>query len=193
MALTRAFQYLLIPSTTRTWDELDSYRRVGILEALIRLSQTAYVNRSVIESIEVVSDNVGYQIFVSYGGCDAQFAKRLSDDLRKNGFDLWFAEWNLDFGDDFVQNINDGIKTARFFLPILSPESIERYWVRFEQKLARAEGKRTIPVLYKPCMLPDELKTIKYVDFTASDGYESSLRKLVETLRPRVSYSESGA
>jgi hypothetical protein len=129
-------------------------------------------------------------VFISYGGCDSEFARRLAKDIEAAGIRIWFAEWDLDYGDDVVQEIETGLDDTRQFIIILSPEGIKKTWVRkelsvaFQQALSGA-GKAIIPVMYKKVQPPGFVGTQKWIDFTDPNRYEAQVSELIRRLKGR--------
>jgi hypothetical protein len=103
---------------------------------------------------------------------------------------VWFAGWDLDYGDDIVQEIERGLDTATKFVIVLSPESIERPWVRKELSSAFHQaidgpGKLIVPLMYRPCKPPPFLAANRSVDFTDAKRYPEVVSDLIRRLRGR--------
>lgn len=61
-------------------------------------------------------------IFISYKSCDVLAASGLFCRLaRENGLNVWFDNVNLNVGDQYVSVIQEAIRNAKIFIPILSP------------------------------------------------------------------------
>lgn len=58
--------------------------------------------------------------FLSYSRRDADFTLKLYEALTKKGYKVWYDKNNLSSGGKFMSEIKQAIKTARFFIPILS-------------------------------------------------------------------------
>jgi hypothetical protein len=106
----------------------------------------------------------GPEAFISYGGPDSAFAKRLAKDIEAAGIRVWFAKWDLDYGDDVVEEITNGLDTTGKFVIILSPEAIQRSWVKKElsaafQQALSGPGKLIVPIMYRKCQPPLFLAT----------------------------------
>ena len=60
-------------------------------------------------------------IFISYKSCDVLAASELFCKLaRENGLNVWFDNVSLEVGDEYTQVIQEAIRKARIFIPILS-------------------------------------------------------------------------
>ena len=61
-------------------------------------------------------------IFISYKSCDVLAASELFCKLaREKGLNVWFDNASLNVGDDYAHVIQEAIRKARIFIPILSP------------------------------------------------------------------------
>lgn len=77
-----------------------------------------------------------YSCFVSHSSHDAAIAKRINDDLRKNGVNSWYAPEDLKIGDRFRLQIDESIKLHDKLLLILSGSSVRSTWVESEVEAA---------------------------------------------------------
>lgn len=59
-------------------------------------------------------------IFISYSRSDSDIAEKLYDALTKQGKRVWYDKHNLTEGGNFMEEIKKAIRTAKYFLPILS-------------------------------------------------------------------------
>jgi TIR domain len=130
-------------------------------------------------------NGTGPRAFISYSHSDQGVAHKLSEDLRKNGVDIWADFWDLNPGDSLVEKIfSEGIRDASFFLILLSPSSTSSEWVRHELDtgvVRRLEGlTRLIPVIIQSTDVPVALRSLQWVDLTSD--YERGLRELVKVM-----------
>lgn len=121
------------------------------------------------------------KVFVSYSRKDIDFARKLSEDLEKAGYDVWWDLSDLRGGDDWVRVIPDAIAGCDFFVVILSPNSVESEWVRKEYTQALSLRKKVVPIMFTMTPVPFALNTINYVNFT-SDDYQGSFTNLLRAL-----------
>ncbi|MEK6323854.1 MAG: toll/interleukin-1 receptor domain-containing protein [Acidobacteriota bacterium] len=186
-SVERAMNYLLSPEIIPIWNQLDTYKRIEVLQTIIRIRRLDYFNEFT-SDIKIQGGFRQPTVFVSYAGCDVDFAKKLSRALETNNVPVWFAEWDIDYGDDIVEQIQFGMESTRSFIIVLSPESVSRPWVRkelataFFQELS-GPGKLIIPLRYKDCELPSFLRTHKWIDFSRSEEFDSLAQDLARTLK----------
>lgn len=121
------------------------------------------------------------KVFISYSRKDIDFVRKLAGDLESAGYDVWWDITDLRGGDDWVRNIPKAIKDSRYFIVVLSPNSIESEWVRKEYTQALSLRKKIIPLMFAPCEVPFALNTINFVNFAEGD-YTDNFTKLLTPL-----------
>lgn len=109
-------------------------------------------------------------------------AEKLAMDLRKNGVDVWYDEWELRPGDSLRRKIEQGIEGAAYFMVLLTPNSLKSEWVQTELDagmVKRIEGSsRLLPILFNLGVddIPVTLRALKCVKI---EPYEDGLRDLL--------------
>ncbi len=185
-ALGRGISYLLAPEIVAQWDNLQSYQDIDILGTLIRVSKFRYMEKQFLHDLKIQSEGIGPNIFISFGYCDEDFAMRLANDLAERGIHLWFAEFDIDYGENFLRKIENGMKSTRTFVVVLTPEGIKRKGVQLELELALDQNKEIIPLLYKACHPPEAIEKLNWIDFTNPEEYERNIENLVRRLKGRL-------
>ncbi len=126
------------------------------------------------------------RIFVSYANQDAAFARRLADDLHRNGFDVWMAPESIEPGEKWVDAIERGLETSGIFVLVITPHAANSKWVRDESNYAIAqqnEGKMRFFTLYvAEATLPPMWSVRQHIPFRGD--YDEGLRQLLAALRP---------
>lgn len=72
------------------------------------------------------------KVFLSYSFEDSKVAEKLAHSLIAAGIDTWWAEWEIGSGDSLRQKIDEGLGSCTHFLVLLTPEAIEKPWVKLE-------------------------------------------------------------
>ncbi len=126
------------------------------------------------------------KIFISHSSKDKEFVWKLAADLRLNQIDVWYDDWELNWGDSIVEKIQKGIYESSFQIIVLSPNSIESKWVKEELNAAimiqlKNQSTFVLPILYKDCEIPSFLKDKKYVDFRKD--YRKGLNIVLESIK----------
>lgn len=119
-------------------------------------------------------------IFISYSHSDSDFANRLEADLRQRDFDTWMDRRGLAGGHKWRRELQNAIDRSHVLLVVLSPEAVDSEYVQSEYGYATDEGKTVIPIYFRPCKIPMELRGIQWIDFQQS--YEQGLEALVQDL-----------
>lgn len=138
------------------------------------------------------------QVFLSYSRRDAAFVGRLADDLEARGIDPWLDTDDLptDDEDRWRRSVIQGIRASSSVILVLSPDSVRSEAVEREVTAAAEMSRRIIPILHRPCELPDtvlfELAGVQRTDFV-NQPYSVALDQLVTRLQTVPTRSEDAA
>jgi protein phosphatase len=126
------------------------------------------------------------RFFITHSWKDIEFATRLCDDLRAAGLDGFLDAHSIKPGDSIPSRIERGLKECDVYLPIFSPDALKSDWCDWEIDMAitmnrmRKGRPRIIPVIARPCSVPDRLIHLLYVDFVGR--YDDALKELLKGL-----------
>jgi hypothetical protein len=133
------------------------------------------------------------KIFISYSSEDQQQVKKLVKELQQYpDIRIWFDKQDIFPGDDFLDEMIQGIRSCNKFIICLSPafnHKPPQSWVRQELRMAilneQKSGKRIIiPVrLKRGGGIPDELGTRAYADISTPKKWKENIPRLVEAIR----------
>ncbi len=128
--------------------------------------------------------------FISYFSGDQDFARKIAGDLKNRDLHIWRDEGEIDIGDSISDKIQEALKSCFTFIIILSPEALERPWVKEELRAAYnlrlAEDLKIIPVVYKECELPVFLLDYRFADFREEKNYSEQMELLSRSVRNAV-------
>ncbi len=79
-----------------------------------------------------------YDIFLCYSTKNKEQADFIYKGLMREGVKVWYDEVSMSLGGTLTSCIEKGIQNSRYFLILLTKESIESDWVKWEVKLATA-------------------------------------------------------
>src|SRR5579864_7254433 len=130
-------------------------------------------------------------IFISYAHADSAFVQRLQADLSKQGFVVWVDYGGLSGGQKWRRELQGAIDRAWLLLVVLSPESVDSQYVQIEYGYALDEGKLVIPLYYRACKVPMELRNTQWIDFQQS--YEQGLAALAQSLHRHAGTTPASA
>jgi TPR repeat protein len=118
--------------------------------------------------------------FFSYSREDSQFALRLAEDLKAGGANVWLDQLDIQPGQRWARAVEEALNSSPRLIVILSPTSAASTNVSDEVNFALEEHKTIIPVMYRDCKVPFQLRPFQYVDFRTD--YEHGLNVMLRTL-----------
>lgn len=129
------------------------------------------------------------KIFITHSWHDIDFARRLYDDLKARGFDIWLDDKTLRAGHRLVEEINRGLQWCDVYIPVISRAALASEWcweeinaaITLSMQPGRSKRPRIVSVLIEDCaseMLPS-LAARLYISFIGR-RYEDALRELTE-------------
>jgi TPR repeat protein len=118
--------------------------------------------------------------FFSYSRDDSEFALRLAADLKAAGADVWLDQLDIEPGQRWARAVEEALTASPRMLVILSPSAVASTNVEDEVTFALEEHKSVIPVLYRDCKIPFQLRPFQHVDFRTD--YARGLRVMCKTL-----------
>ena len=129
------------------------------------------------------------KIFISHSSKDKVFVRKLANDLKIIGHDVWLDEWEIKVGECIVSKIEEGIKNSEYVIIVLSESSVNSGWVEKEWKSKywdEISHSRilVLPAIIEECEIPELLKTKKYADFTKN--YSIPFFELNKSIQPLV-------
>ena len=129
------------------------------------------------------------RVFISYARKDgATLAKRLQEDLTKQGFDPWLDTQRIEGGATWTTKIEDALDDAQYVLALLTPGSYVSEICRAEQLRSLRKGKCVIPIKAQTKTdIPLHLEAKNYRDFSDPAQYETSLTALLSDIHGNVS------
>ena len=134
-------------------------------------------------------------LFISHSHADKPFVRNLANDCRASNLSVWVDEAELLIGDSLIHKIQEAIDKTRYFLVVVSANSVNSNWVQreLEQAMELEITSRTVKVL--PVVLgqvkdlPGFLRGKLFADFSNCPGdnsqYNDSVRQLVRSIKVR--------
>lgn len=134
-------------------------------------------------------------IFLSHNSKDKPFVRKLASDLRRRSFYVWVDEAEIKLGDSLINKIREGIDKVEYVGVVISNDSINSEWVKYEIDIAmnhEIEGKKVkvLPIMLEKVDLPGFLKGKLYADFTTKESYLQGLKLIINRLseNPNATY-----
>jgi hypothetical protein len=133
------------------------------------------------------------KIFLSYAHEDIGMAKRIYQDLKRYGLDIWFDNESLLPGQDWNFEIEQAIEQSKYFLALLSNKSIDKVgYIQKEVKTALEKLKYypknksyILPIRLNDCKpLDKELKALHWIDVFPDSEYKNGINKILKAINP---------
>lgn len=131
--------------------------------------------------------NKEVKVFICHSSNDKErFVKKLAEKLLNDDFNVFYDDWELNYGDSLIK-LFDRIDEADVFLIIISKDSVESKWVKeelsagFIRKIE--EGTKVIPIIIdKGVDIPPSLKHIKQCRINDIIDYEDVYKELCHSM-----------
>ena len=139
-------------------------------------------------------------VFLSYASQDAEAARRLCDELRGAGIEVWFDQSELRGGDVWDRKIRQQIRDCALFVPIVSKHTQARLegYFRLEWKLAvdrshlmAVERPFLVPVVVDAtrdheAVVPDAFRAVQWTRLGAGDAAPAFVDHVRRLLSPEL-------
>lgn len=134
------------------------------------------------------------RVFISHSHEDKKIVRRITDDLRKCGIQVWLDEDLISPGEQWADKITEAFEKSDAILVIMSHNTAKSRWQISEIAFAVATqrkdpSKRIIPVLIdRQADVPFFLKDLVYCDLSSETLYQENLELLLRALtkHPKV-------
>lgn len=141
------------------------------------------------------------RIFISHSNKDHNFCRQLVEDLRRALGDadaVWYDALGLQGGESWWSKIMLELKSRNAFIVVLSPDAMTSDYVNDEINMAWGQKNsparmRLFPVLYRPCEVQIDLKSLQIISFVAPKSHETAFEELLLALGPATSKNTSNA
>jgi hypothetical protein len=135
------------------------------------------------------------KIFFSYAHEDIVMAKKLYNDIKPYGPDIWFDIESLLPGQDWEVEIEKAIENSNYFIALLSSNSVDKVGV-VQSELKKAlekldkypEGKiYLLPIRINECN-PSyrRIKKIHWINLFPDSQYQNGLKKILQVISPET-------
>ena len=137
------------------------------------------------------------KIFLSYAHIDLGSAKKIYDDLKRYGLEIWFDKESLLPGQDWEKEIRKAIRECDYFIALLSEKCLsKRGFVHSELKFSFEIVERYFPsdtgIFILPVRLDDckpsdayeRLGRLHWIDVFPESEYLNGLKKILQVVSP---------
>lgn len=161
-------------------------------QILVRLDKKLKEN----EATKFNKPEENIDVFISYSRSDTQVAEQLYKALTAQGKRVWYDKYNLTDGGLFMDEIRKAIKTAKYFVPILTPniekEKRESHVYRNEWdtaiEVAISMGRTYIIPLadsnfdFYKAAIPERMQKHNAIFYSTEDGVEIVAEKIIHKM-----------
>jgi type III secretory pathway component EscV len=125
-------------------------------------------------------------VFLSHSSADNNLARRVAENLRAANVEVWFDQWEVRVGEEFVQKIEQGLGDVDFVIVLLTRASVASEWVDREWRRKVEDETQTkrvavIPLRGEACEIPDFLAQRSFADISGG-SYHLGIQHLLTML-----------
>ncbi|MGB2693940.1 MAG: toll/interleukin-1 receptor domain-containing protein [Dehalococcoidia bacterium] len=126
-------------------------------------------------------------VFLSHNKNEKPLARRLAEDLYRQGVEVWFDEWEILAGDSVVGKIEEGLERSTVFVMVVSAAFQNSDWCTAEYRnaLTRAietEKPRVIPILREDVEVPPLVRHVRRIDLREDSFYDTAIEELLNAI-----------
>lgn len=123
------------------------------------------------------------QIFISYSRREFYFAESLSIRLQHSGMSVWFDSQQIALGENWSQDIQDGLSESGTLVLVASQASIASPYVAKEWQYALENGKPVHVIFFEAVDLPSELVKSAASIIDGRSGFEVNYPRLLASIK----------
>jgi tetratricopeptide (TPR) repeat protein len=126
------------------------------------------------------------KVFLSHSTKDHQFVQTFAADLKAEKIEPWICEVDVEFGGNFVAEIEEGLRDTDLAVLFWSPEAARSDWTRLEwtsvtaREISESRTRLGI-VLLRDCAIPELLRVKHRID--ARTNPEKARREALEWIK----------
>ena len=126
------------------------------------------------------------EVFISHRSADLRVARRLAEDLRVLGHNVWLDDDEIRVGDSILDGMNAGLLKADFVVVCYSDVTpsgpwMDREWLSALARQLDGLGVKLLPAKIAGSCGPAILSDIKYANFSAN--WQAGLYALAAAMR----------
>ena len=116
-------------------EQLDFQRKLAndIEEQKSQLDFLINQNYSSSNDMQELKKSKEFDFFISHATEDKdEIVRDLANALIKDGYDVWYDEFELKIGDSLRKKIDQGLSKSRYGIVIVSPSFVKKNWTEYE-------------------------------------------------------------
>jgi len=132
------------------------------------------------------------KVFISHSSTNNDLVRKISDELRRSGMDVWDDTREILPGENWAQKTSQALEESQAMIVLLTPESIDSKWINWEIEFAlgkSAYNKRLIPVLvgdpnrFSQETMPWIFKHLKVINLPDQGKNEENIKQIAEAIK----------
>ena len=139
----------MIPSDAKPLSKYSDNDKERVINDLVKTIKNIAVNhqKTLLPNKKLKSQNLDKNtIFISHDHDDADFADLLKLRLEKNGLNAWIDSERLKIGQDWREEIDQGIEDSIAVIAIMTPDARKSEYVTYEWAFAWEKAKKYFPL-----------------------------------------------
>jgi hypothetical protein len=170
----------VFPEDGSPFEELSEKLKASTLKKLTTTIEEIIFQKNIKKSTPATIVNKDNVVFISHSHNDADFAELLKLQLEKNGINGWMDNEKLKIGQDWRQEIDEGITKSIALIVIMSPEAKNSEYVTYEWAYGWGKSIPIFPIMLIQTPLHPRLESLQYLDFT--NRITRPWQKLIESI-----------
>jgi WD40 repeat protein len=137
-------------------------------------------------------------VFISYSRKDSEFVKKLFEDIKDTGKEVWADFEDIPKAADWWEEIKAGINAADTFIFVISPDSVQSDICHQEIDHALAMNKRFLPILHREitedadkAKIHGAVSSHNWIFFREGDDYQASFKTLIESIETDLEHNRT--
>jgi hypothetical protein len=175
--------------------DLDCYatKYVDFSSLVPNVSEGLEEGKSDIAGVIVFKGPWKYDVFISHASDDKPtLVKALAEALSAKGITVWYDAYTLSVGDGLRESIDEGLKSSRYGIVVLSPAFFKKDWPKQElEGLFARQTSDGVKVILPVWHQVTSTEVAKFSPMLAgrlaaksTDGIEQVVKDLLEVIRP---------
>jgi len=172
----------VFPENGSPFEELSEKSKSNTITKLVNTIEEIIFQKNIKKTeTKIISNKKENIVFISHSHEDADFAELLKLQLEKVGINGWMDNEKLKIGQDWRQEIDEGITNSIALVVIMSPEAKNSEYVTYEWAYGWGKQIPIFPIMLKQTPLHPRLESLQYLDFT--NRITRPWQKLVDSIK----------